>query len=78
MSELVIYAKVRHVYRAVPQSCLQHVIIHFLCLYGMLLCYNSQSIFSSCVLNLVMFMKVMVLGPTPASYTNSTQDRVTN
>ena len=50
----------------------------FQCLYDMLCCYNSQSIFSSCVLNLVMFMKVMVLGPTLASYTNSTQDRVTN
>ena len=48
----------------------------FLCLYGMLLCYNSQSIVFSCVLNLVMFIKVMVLGPTLASYTNSTQDRV--
>ena len=78
MTELVIYAEVCHVYPTVPQSCLQHVIIHFLCLHCMLLCYNSQSIFFSCVLNLVMFMNLMVLGPTLASYTNSTQDRVTN
>ena len=38
MSELVIYAKVRHVQPAGPQSCIQHAIIHFLCWYGMLLC----------------------------------------
>ena len=50
----------------------------FLCLYGMLLCYNSQNIYFSYVLNLEMFMQVMVLGPTLASYTNSTQDQVTN
>ena len=79
-SKLVMHAEVGHACRSV--SCLSascptgrsSVIftardyLFFLCWYGMLLCYNSIAFFSSCVLNLVMFIKVMVPGPTLASW----------